>query len=117
MASSAKLLPIARYSLVICRNNLNKFLCVHERDGKWWIPAGGVNINESHQDAAIRETLEETGVNVSLKGIITLDQLNFGGKNSITAFRVIYYAEPIDQNAIPKQTPDNESLGAAFLSI
>jgi hypothetical protein len=54
---------------------------------------------------------------VSLKGIITLDQLNFGGKNNITAFRVIYYAEPIDQNAIPKQTPDEESLGAAFLSI
>jgi len=54
---------------------------------------------------------------VSLKGIITLDQFDFGGKNSISGYRVLYYAEPTDPNAIPKQSPDKESLGAAFLSI
>ena len=54
---------------------------------------------------------------MSLKGIITLDQLDFGGKNNISGYRVLYYAEPTDPNAIPKQSPDKESLGAAFLSI
>lgn len=101
------LLPIARYSLVICRNRQNKYLCVKERNDKWWIPGGGVNPRETHYEAALREVLEETGVKVNLKGIITFDQLNFGGKNNISGYRVIYYAEPADENAIPKQHPDS----------
>jgi phosphatase NudJ len=115
--ASQNLLPIARYSLVICRNNLGRFLCVHERDHKWWIPAGGVDPGETHSAAAEREALEETGIRVALKGILSFDQLDFGGKNNISGYRVIYYAEPIDQHAIPKQVPDKESLGAAFLTL
>lgn len=96
MASQGLLLPIARYSLVICRNSLGRFLCVHERDRRWWIPGGGVNPKETHQAAAEREVLEETGIRVALKGILTFDQMDFGGKNNISGFRVIYYAEPLD---------------------
>lgn len=102
MTSSQLLLPIARYSLVICRNRLAKFLCVKERDHKWWIPGGGVDPHESHEQGAIRETLEETGINIDLKGIITFDQLNFGGKRNISGYRIIYYAEPTNESQIPK---------------
>lgn len=75
MSSQTLLLPIARYSLVICRNSAGKFLCTRELDNCWWIPGGGVNINETHEDAARRETLEETGIKVVLKGILTIDQM------------------------------------------
>lgn len=96
MPSRGRILPIARYSLVICRNNAGKFLCVQERNKKWWIPGGGVNPNETHEDAARREVQEETGIKVALKGILTLDHMEFGGRNNVNGIRVIYYAEPID---------------------
>ena len=31
--------------------------------------------------------------------------------------RVIYYAEPIDPNQIPKQEPDEESLEARYVTL
>jgi 8-oxo-dGTP pyrophosphatase MutT (NUDIX family) len=62
----------------------------------------------------VRETLEEAGVDVILKGILRVENSmgNDGGRQ-----RVIFYAEPKDPNQTPKQTPDKESLGAAWLSL
>ena len=31
--------------------------------------------------------------------------------------RVIYYAEPVDENVIPKQKPDKESNGAKWVTL
>lgn len=55
---------LSRYSLVICRNRLNKFLCVEERNGLWWIVGGRVEKGESFMDAALREAKEEAGIDV-----------------------------------------------------
>lgn len=54
MTSSNLLLPIAKYSLIICRNHLGKYLCVKERTSKWWIAGGGVEPHETHAEAAHR---------------------------------------------------------------
>lgn len=54
-------------------------------------------MHETHAQGAVRETKEETGIDISLKGIITFDHLNFGGQRNISGYRVIYYAEPTDQ--------------------
>jgi NADH pyrophosphatase NudC (nudix superfamily) len=47
-----------------------KYLLVQERQqkvyGKWNLPAGRVDIGETIEQAAIRETLEETGYQVKL---------------------------------------------------
>jgi ADP-ribose pyrophosphatase YjhB (NUDIX family) len=56
---------------VVCVED-DKVLMVNELDNGincWNQPAGHVEVNETLQDAAIRETLEESGYKVSLTGI------------------------------------------------
>ena len=40
--------------------------------GKWNIPAGGLEINESLVEGAIREIKEETGCDVEITGLLSL---------------------------------------------
>ena len=53
----------------------NKILMVQEAKEKaykkWSIPVGHVEKNENITDAALRETLEETGCKVKLKNVLT----------------------------------------------
>lgn len=39
-------------------------------NGNWALPGGAVEMNESVADAAIRETLEETGIQVEVTGLL-----------------------------------------------
>lgn len=51
----------------------NKILLVKERaDGLWALPGGWADVNESPSEAVIRETLEETGYEVSAKKMLAL---------------------------------------------
>lgn len=47
----------------------DKILLGHPTGSRWWgsysIPKGGIDKNESKLDAAIRETYEEVGINIS----------------------------------------------------
>lgn len=50
-----------------------QLLLVKERsDGLWTLPGGWADVNESPSEAVIRETLEETGYNVSAKKLLAL---------------------------------------------
>ena len=40
--------------------------------GKWWIPAGGVEDGELIEEAAIRETYEESGFNVKISDVLCI---------------------------------------------
>lgn len=52
-------------SLVICRNKQGKYLAVKELgDQGWWLPGGLVDPPENFMQAAIRETIEEAGIDV-----------------------------------------------------
>ena len=83
-------------SLVICRNKEGKWLTVKEtNDRGWWLPGGLVDPPESFFEAAIRETKEEAGVDVQLKGILRTE-FNIKSEN-YQRMKVIFYAEPIDQ--------------------
>jgi len=73
-----------------------------------------VECGDDHFSAAIRETIEEAGIHVTLKGILRVENSmsKHGGRQ-----RVIFYAEPSDPTEQPKQTPDNESIGATWMSL
>jgi phosphatase NudJ len=93
----------------------DRFLLVHERKhGQlWYLPAGRVEPGESFFDAAVRETFEETGVHVRLDGLVRVEHSASPGGMRV---RVIFTASPVDDSP-PRTTPDEESLGAAWVSM
>lgn len=64
-------IPTYCFALVVVRLG-RRFLLVHERKhGQgWYLPAGRVEPGESFEAAALRETLEESGVPVVLEGVL-----------------------------------------------
>ncbi|GIQ82399.1 hypothetical protein KIPB_007234 [Kipferlia bialata] len=105
------------FAVVVCRHPVSgKFLAVSESRGRgWWLPAGHVDYGQTFVEAALRETQEEAGVDVTLKGVLAVE-------HSLTSpetarMRVIFYAEPTDIHQAPKSKPDRESEGAEWLSI
>ena len=104
------------FSLVVCRHPTTQlWLAVEEiKNRGWWLPGGFVECGGNHIEAAIRETQEEAGVDVVLKAILRVENSmhQHGGRQ-----RVIFYAEPQDLEQSPKQHPDQESLGAAWMSL
>lgn len=102
------------FALVVVRMG-DRFLLVHERKHgqMWYLPAGRVEPGEALTEAALRETLEETGVEIELEGILRVEH-NPGIE--VTRVRVFYLARPVG-DARPKQTPDEHSLEARWLTL
>ena len=107
-------IPTWCFALVVVQRG-DQFLLVHERKhGQlWYLPAGRVEPGETFAAAACRETLEETGVPVRLLGILRVEHTP--GPTS-ARLRVIFLGRPLD-DAHPKTVPDNESLGAAWVTL
>jgi ADP-ribose pyrophosphatase YjhB (NUDIX family) len=104
-------------SLVACRNNEGKWLIIRETDNRgWWLPGGLVDPPETFKKAAIRETIEEAGVEVEIKGILRLEY-NIEAKDNYQRMKVIYYAEPVSGNATPKSKADSESEEAKWFTL
>lgn len=61
-------------------------------------PAGHLEANESLQQAAVRETLEETGCTVQLKGLVGVG-LYTSPNNGITYHRTTFFAELIAEDS------------------
>lgn len=100
--------PLYAFSLVVCqRKSDKKFLVVQEAGSMgFWLPGGRVEIGEELQHAAERETLEEAGVQVRLTGILKIE---FSPKSSSNRLRIIFFAEPFDENNCePKTVPNYE---------
>ena len=70
---------------------------------------------ESLADAAVREVFEETGVPIRLDGILRVEHSPGQGARD-SRMRVLFTGTPIDDTP-PKTTADDESLGAAYLSL
>src|SRR3954462_12718811 len=107
-------IPTWFFALVVVRRG-HRFLMTQEQKygGSWSIPGGRVEPGETLGGAAIREGLEETGVPIRLDGILRIEHTTdeYGSR-----MRVLFTGAPIDDTP-PKSVPDEESLGAAYLTI
>lgn len=87
--------PHITVATVVERNNT--FLVVEEFDNQQSVlnqPAGHLEPNETLQDAALRETLEETAWQVQLLGLIGVYQY-YSSHNDTTYLRFCFKAKPI----------------------
>ncbi len=67
----------------VIHNHKGKLLLLEKSSGgAWSLPAGGIELGESPQEAIIREVMEETGYAIRIHGILGV----FGGR----AFRYTY---------------------------
>jgi len=107
-------LPTWYFALVIVRRG-HRFLLTQERKygSSWSVPGGRVEPGESLAEAAVREVFEETGVPVRLDGVLRVEHTP---GNDGVRMRIIYIGTPIDDTE-PKTMADDESLGAAWLTL
>ncbi len=89
-----------------------KFLLVEERDGTFFLPAGKVEPGENLIAAAVRETAEEAGVMVGLRGLLGFDHSDSDGYVKMRFAFVGYPATP----GKPKREPDCHSRGAGWFT-
>lgn len=98
-----------------------------ERDGRFLLveelqagqrvfnqPAGHLEADETLFQAAIRETLEETGWDVELSGVVGI-YLYTAPSNGVTYQRVCFAAKPIRQRS--QQPLDSDILAAHWLTL
>jgi len=106
----------AAFAWVVCRRETDgKFLMVNEPAGiaggkpGYWLPAGRVDEGESLVTAALRETMEEGGIEAEVTGVLRF-------MRSSGTPRVIFLARAIDPTSQPKSIPDFESVGAMWVA-
>src|SRR5512134_1602301 len=75
----------------------------------WCLPGGGVEEGESLAEAGIRETKEETGLDVELTQLVGVYSRMGGGMHDVHA--VLYAARPVG-GAL--QTQPNETIEVAY---
>lgn len=107
-------LPTWYFALVVVRRG-HRFLLTQEQKygSSWSIPGGRVEPGETLRDAAVREVFEETGVPVQLDGILRVEH-TVGDPEC--RLRVLFTGSPLDDTP-PKTAADEESLGAAYLTL
>jgi 8-oxo-dGTP pyrophosphatase MutT (NUDIX family) len=96
--------------------NQGRFLLVEEFKGGRLVlnqPAGHLEANETLREAALRETLEETGWDVELTGIVGI-YLYTAPSNGVTYQRVCFVAKALRHH--PQRSLDSGIVGTAWLT-
>lgn len=83
-------LPVWQDKVLLCRRN------IEPRHGFWTLPAGFMELGETTEQGAVRETVEEAGARIELQGLYTL--LNVVRVGQLHLF---YRARLLDTNFAP----------------
>lgn len=86
------------------KNNYNQY-------GKWNFPSGHVELGETMAEAAIREVKEETGYDVRLDGLVTVQKKDFSDEIGL----VIFFAGSLLSNG--RTASEDDIMNIDFLSI
>lgn len=102
------------YVAAVVVRHLDRFLLIQERKpgSPWSLPAGRAEPGESLLEAAVRETLEESGVRVRLTGLVRVEHT---AERKRARLRVVFLGEP-EGDTTPKAEPDEESLAASWVA-
>ncbi len=85
--------------------------------GYWSIPGGHVELGEGLYDAAVRETLEETGVRTKPLGVVNVDELIKVDERGVRYHYVLVTVllEPLDPGEKPR--PGGDAVDAGYYSL
>lgn len=72
-------------ALALIQNEAREYLLVkHAYDSRWYsAPGGGVEAGESPQTAVIRELREELGVEIALKYLVGMYEVDWGSRTTL----------------------------------
>jgi ADP-ribose pyrophosphatase YjhB (NUDIX family) len=97
---------------VVVVNDAGEILLIRRADNdNWALPGGAMDLGESLPDAAVRETLEETGIRVELTGLVGIYTdprhviLYTSNGEARQEFSVVFTARPVGG----QPTPSDES--------
>jgi 8-oxo-dGTP pyrophosphatase MutT (NUDIX family) len=91
-----------------------RYLVVEERDGTFYLPAGRVEPGENLIAAAVRETAEEAGIMIGLRGIVGVDHEWSPLAPPRAKLRFVFAGFPALLTS-PKTRPDGHSRGARWV--
>lgn len=92
-------------AIVLTRKNNTRYVLANKRGpgcfnnvGLWNVPSGYVDLNESCENAAVRETFEETGVHINAKGLTLycIDSVPEGRQNIVVIYYTVIDSEHTD---------------------
>ena len=94
-------------SIVIYFDN-GKVLLLKRKDkvpygGKWGFPGGGAEKGETPEEAAIRETAEETGIKVLPEDLVFLDKVVSPDKREVHVFACNNFEGNVDAKRVYKE--------------
>jgi 8-oxo-dGTP pyrophosphatase MutT (NUDIX family) len=103
------------FALVVVRFGRRVLLVRERKHGQlWYLPAGRVEPGETFVQGACREAFEETGVPITLEGVLRVEHSpRYDGSARL---RVFFAARPSGDGA-PKSVADEHSLEARWVTL